>query len=103
MRIILFSAVASLLFALSSVPGMRLASMGSARLLSIEELPEAGDMCERSHSVSKRESLPEQNLFIAFEETPVHAQDNSGTVDVTRPPVRDNRDTAPIYSSRSEE
>ena len=99
MRIILFSAVASLLFALSSVPGMRLASMGSARLLSIEELPEAGDMCERPDSASKRESLPEQNLFSAFKETAVNAQDNGGTVDVTRPPVRDIRDTAPIYSS----
>ena len=99
MRIILFSAGASLLFALSSVPGMRLASMGSARLLSIEELPESGDMCERPDSASKRESLPEQNLFSAFKETAVNAQDNGGTVDVTRPPVRDIRDTAPIYSS----
>jgi 6-phosphogluconolactonase (cycloisomerase 2 family) len=99
MKTIPVLALASLLYAVSSVPGMRLASMGQARLLSIEELPEAGDMCERPDSLAKRASLPEQNLFTAFEETPVYAQDNGGTVDVTRPPVRDIRDTAPIYSS----
>jgi hypothetical protein len=99
MRTIPLLAVASLLYALSTVPGMRLASMGQARLLSIEELPESGDMCERPDSAAKRAALPQQNLFAAFEETPVYAQDNGGTVDITRPPVRDIRDTAPIYSS----
>jgi DNA-binding beta-propeller fold protein YncE len=97
MRITL-AAVASALFALSTVPHARLA-MNSARLLSIEELPETGDMCERPDSVAKRAALPQENLFAAFDVSPVYAQDNGGTVDVTRPPVRDIRDTAPIYSS----
>jgi DNA-binding beta-propeller fold protein YncE len=97
MRITL-AAVASALFALSTVPHARLAT-NSARLLSIEELPETGDLCERPDSVSKRAALPQDNLFAAFDATPVYAQDNGGTVDITRPPVRDIRDTAPIYSS----
>jgi hypothetical protein len=97
MRITL-PAAATALFALSTVPHARLWT-NSARLLSIEELPETGDMCERPDSVSKRAALPQENLFTAFQASPVYAQDNGGTVDVTRPPVRDIRDTAPIYSS----
>jgi hypothetical protein len=92
------TAAASALFALSTVPHARLAT-NSARLLSIEELPETGDMCERPDSAAKRAALPQENLFPAFEVSPVYAQDNGGTVDITRPPVRDIRDTAPIYSS----
>lgn len=97
MRITL-AAAATALFALSTVPPARLAT-NSTRLLSIEELPETGDACERPDSVSKRAALPQDDLFAAFDATPVYAQDNGGTVDVTRPPVRDIRDTAPIYSS----
>ena len=88
-------AIATMLFAASTVQSPRFAT----RLLSIEELPESGDACERPDSAAKRAAQPEQNLFAAFETTPVYAQDNSGSVDVTRPPVRDIRDTAPIYSS----
>ncbi|HEY6345947.1 MAG TPA: hypothetical protein VIY49_31050 [Bryobacteraceae bacterium] len=97
MRITL-AAVATALFALSTVPHARLAT-NSTRLLSIEELSETGDMCERPDSVAKRAALPQENLFAAFDVSPVYAQDNGGTVDVTRPPVRDIRDTAPVYSS----
>jgi DNA-binding beta-propeller fold protein YncE len=87
------------LFGVSTVPQLRL-GMGSARLVSIEELPETGDMCERPVSANaKLTASPDQSLFADFEETPVYAQDSGGTVDVTRPPVRDIRDTAPIYSS----
>jgi len=66
----------------------------SARLISIEEMPEVGASCERPVR-STRES---ENLFSAFNETTVYAQD-AQTVDLTRPPVRDILDTAPIYSS----
>jgi 6-phosphogluconolactonase (cycloisomerase 2 family) len=69
---------------------------GSARLVSIEELPEAGDACER---VPANANSSRRNLFTEFEETSVYAQDSGGTIDVTRPPVRDILDTAPIYSS----
>jgi DNA-binding beta-propeller fold protein YncE len=67
---------------------------GSARLISIEEMPEAGASCERP----VRSTGASENLFSAFSETTVHAQD-AQTVDLTRPPVRDILDTAPIYSS----
>jgi hypothetical protein len=74
--------------------------MGSARLLSIEELPEIGDFCEMpAAKTASRLAAPEENLFSAFRETPVYAQGSGGTVDVRRPPVRDILDTAPIYSS----
>src|SRR6516225_1502852 len=91
--IVLVAAVGAL-FALSTVPAGRV-----PRLVSIEEFAETGDLCERPDSAAKRAALPEENLFAVFEETPVYAQDDSGSVDVTRPPVRDIRDTAPIYSS----
>jgi hypothetical protein len=97
MRITL-PAAATALFALSTVPHARLAT-NSARLVSIGELPETGDACERPDSAAKRAALPQDNLFTAFDVSPVYAQDNGGTVNVTRPPVRDIRDTAPIYSS----
>ena len=71
---------------------------GSARLISIQETPEIGDSCERPVRTSPV-AAPEHSLFEDFGETPVHAQDSGGTVDVTRPPVRDILDTAPIYSS----
>jgi 6-phosphogluconolactonase (cycloisomerase 2 family) len=98
-RLILAGAatVALSLFAVSAVQRLRL---GSARLVSIQEIPEIGDSCYRPSSAeSGRNSSPDQNLFAAFQATPVYAQDNGGTVDVTRPPVRDIRDTAPIFSS----
>jgi len=67
-------------------------------LISIQETPEIGDSCERPVRTSPV-AAPEHSLFEDFGETPVHAQDSGGTVDVTRPPVRDILDTAPIYSS----
>ena len=70
----------------------------SARLLSIQEIPDAGDACYRPPSTRSRLSAASENLFAAFDETPVHAQD-AKAVDITRPPVRDILDTAPIYSS----
>ena len=78
------------LFALSRTERLR-----SARLVSIEELPEVGDACYRPASAESRE----QSLFAEFGATTAYAQDSGGTVDVTRPPVRNISDTAPIYSS----
>jgi DNA-binding beta-propeller fold protein YncE len=77
-----------------------LQQMGSARLVSIEELPEIGDLCEMPATAPSSVAAPEDaNLLSAFRGTPVYAQDSGGTVDVRRPPVRDILDTAPIYSS----
>jgi 6-phosphogluconolactonase (cycloisomerase 2 family) len=84
--------IAAGLFALSRVETWH--DTGSARLVSIAELPEAPDMCYRPAHAS-----PEQSLFAGFAETSAYAQDSAGTVDVTRPPVRNIRDTSPIYSS----
>ena len=85
------------LFGLSA--GRRL-WLGSARLVSIEEIPEIGDACYRPAIADSRLSpSPEESLFSAFEPISVHAQDSGGTLDVTRPPVRQIVDTAPIYSS----
>jgi hypothetical protein len=87
------------LLAFSTVDRTGLRKMGSARLVSIEELPEIGDSCERPATApSSGAAREENNRFSAFRETAVHAQD-SDTVDVRRPPVRDILDTAPIYSS----
>jgi 6-phosphogluconolactonase (cycloisomerase 2 family) len=70
---------------------------GSARLVSVEAIPDDPEACYRD----AREASPSggPNLFAAFGETEVKAQDSGGTVDVDRPPVRTLRDTAPIYSS----
>ena len=65
---------------------------GSARLLSIEQLPDIGEACSRPASGEARE----QSLFAAFEETPVYAAD---TLDLTRPAARTIKDSYPIYSS----
>jgi hypothetical protein len=87
------------LFGLSSVERLWRGTMGSARLVSIEELPDVGDACERPINRDSRAAAHDQSLFSAFEEASVHAQDSGGTVNLTRPPVRDILDTAPIYSS----
>src|SRR5262249_8545517 len=70
---------------------------GKARLISIEEYPADGDSC---YLPAKADN---QSLFAEFESRSVHAQEASPikTIDVTRPPARDIRDTAPIYSSVS--
>ena len=86
------------LFALNE--GLRWGATGSARLVSIEELPETGDACYRPASSDSRLATSRgQSLFAEFGDITVYAQDSGGTVDVTRPPVRDIRDTAPIFSS----
>ena len=70
---------------------------GSPRLVSIEEVKDDPEACYRDSSEPSPTGGP--NLFAAFGAAEVNAQDNGGTVDVDRPPVRMLRDTAPIYSS----
>jgi hypothetical protein len=63
-----------------------------------KEIPDVGDSCYRP-SEDSPDSRPEKNLFVAFETGAVHAQDDQSPIDLMRPPVRDIRDTAPIFSS----
>jgi hypothetical protein len=78
---------------------------GSAQLVSVQDLPDSGEMCyspEPNASLINQATGPaNDNLFATFEETSAHAagEGTGDTVDVTRPPVRTIRDTYPIYSS----
>src|SRR5438034_7274292 len=79
-------------------------SLGSPRLVSIEELPDSGEICAPeppSRNASMIAALEDKNLFAAFRETSVHAAspETGDTADVTRPPIRTIKDTYPIYSS----
>src|SRR5262249_28717531 len=67
-------------------------SMGSARLVSIEHLPDQGNMCASPEQVSAIAALS----FDALKERSVYAAE---TVEVSRLPARMIRDTYPIYSS----
>jgi DNA-binding beta-propeller fold protein YncE len=58
-----------------------------------------GDSCFRPSQDFSVASRQEPSLLAAFQTTPVYAQDNLGTEDVTRPPARNIRDTAPTFSS----
>src|ERR1700686_4340417 len=90
--------VAVLAAGLIGLSGLQRWWLGSARLVSIEEMPDTGDACYRPVSAQSGLSAASENLFSAFEETSVYAQD-AKNVDITRQPVRDILDTAPIYSS----
>jgi 6-phosphogluconolactonase (cycloisomerase 2 family) len=72
---------------------------GSARLVSVEQLPDYAELCAPegvSAIAALRSEFDENSLLGAFKERSVYAAD---TVEVTRPPVRTIRDTYPIYSS----
>ena len=103
-RVIFGAAMAIAMAILGSSGAGRLENpTGSARLVSIEELPDVGDMClwePESANSNGIASLPENNLFAALGERPVYAasQSTGQTVEVTRPPVRYIRDLDPIYS-----
>src|ERR1700676_2878402 len=90
--------VAVLAAGLVGLAGLQRWWLDSRRLVSIEEMPDTGAACYRPVSNQSRLSAASENLFSAFEETPVYAQD-AKNVDITRPPVRDILDSAPIYSS----
>ena len=70
---------------------------GSARLVSIEEIPDQRDACYRP--ISAQPAAEPDNLFSVFDPTPVYAQDSGRTAQNSRPPARQIVDTAPIYSS----
>jgi 6-phosphogluconolactonase (cycloisomerase 2 family) len=73
---------------------------GAPRLISVEEVPDAGESCYRpAGEETPRLSGPDHNLFSDFGEPDVEAQTAPGTVNLDRPPARILRDTAPIYSS----
>ena len=79
-------------------------SLGSPRLVSIEELTDYGEICAPeppSRNASMIAALEDKNLFAAFQQTSVHAAspETGDTAEVTRPPVRTIKDTYPIYSS----
>jgi 6-phosphogluconolactonase (cycloisomerase 2 family) len=78
------------------------APTGYPQLVSVQQLPDYGDICEWPADRSSLTVLQEEaNLFGALRGNSVYAasQDGGTTVDVTRQPVRTIRDTYPIYSS----
>src|SRR5579871_431350 len=85
-------AVAIGAFCLSTVGAPPQPPLGSARLVSMTQMPDVGDSCYRPVAADTRET----SLFDAFEPTEVQAAD---TLDITRPPLRTIKDTYPIYSS----
>ena len=91
------------IFGLSTVERLQ-KNAGSARLVSIKQLPDLGEMClwEPASANSSRTGASQgDNLFAVFQEGPVYAasQDAGRTGDVARPPVRNIRDTDPIYTA----
>src|SRR5579871_555879 len=94
----ILAGVGILALGLFGLAGLQRWWLGSARLVSIEEIPDTGDACYRPVSTQSALGAASENLFSAFEETPVYAQD-AKNVDINRPPVRDILDSAPIYSS----
>lgn len=91
------AAAAVLALALSGMFAAQRLWLGSPQLVSIQEIPEAGESCYRPSEDSGLNSP--KNLFDAFERTPVHAQESVGGEEVMRPPVRHIWDTAPVFSS----
>src|SRR5438094_3696951 len=89
---------------LSFLPMVRDTTSSSARLVSIQELPELAEMCppELPGSISNHVADQQSgNLFSAFQEAPVLAagQDAGNTTELARSPVRSILDKDPIYSS----
>jgi DNA-binding beta-propeller fold protein YncE len=73
--------------------------LGSARLVSIQEFPDVGQMCLPESTLIA--ASPEDNLFASLQQGSVYAasQDPGQTTEVTRhPPLRYIRDLDPIYS-----
>jgi DNA-binding beta-propeller fold protein YncE len=90
-----------------SAPGV---PSGSARLVSIEQLPESFDACAPGEAdagfsmIAAMEAEAANHTrwsFSTLANSSVHAagQNGGGTVEITRPPVRTIRDTYPIFSS----
>ena len=96
-------AVAIGIFCLSALERLE-SPTGSARLISIRELPEVGEMCLPGSYGTDSSLIPElqdNNLFAALRETSVYAagQDTGQATEmIRRPPVRYLRDLDPTYS-----
>src|SRR5213593_5043224 len=101
-RLVLISSIALGIGTLSTLREIRETVTGSARLVSIQETTDVGEMCGwEPVSSSQLTSLEDRNLFAALRDAPVLAasQDLGATIDVARPPVRNILDTDPIYSA----
>ncbi len=76
-------------------------STGSAKLISIQEFPDYGEMClwePPSAIPNPMAGLETSNLFAAFEPTTVYAApQDSTTTELARPPLRIALDTDPGY------
>ena len=97
-------AIAIGIFCLSTIERLENPT-GSARLVSIQQFPDVGEMCLTEETagsdLNPAAGLPENNLFAALRETSVYAagQDAGQTTEVIRrPPLRYARDLDPIYS-----
>jgi DNA-binding beta-propeller fold protein YncE len=102
-RIVALAAVLTLgIFCLSGIERPATGSdpdVGSARLVSVEQLPDYSELCapEEASAIATLSAEFEENSWLgAFKEKSVYAAD---TIDVTRPAVRAIYDTYPIYSS----
>jgi hypothetical protein len=72
-------------------------SIGSARFVPIQELPEYSHSCDRPTELT---TAPEQSQFSTFKETPVCAQDcKAESEDLNPSAVRNIWDGAPIFGS----
>src|SRR6267142_5622809 len=71
-------------------------STGSARLVSIEQLPDVADSCPAVPVSAMATLSAEFEASGLLADARVYA---ATTMDITRPPVRTIRDTYPIYSS----
>jgi len=91
------------IFYLSGVPPAHESATGSARLVSIRELPDLAEMClwePAGANANGTAALHENNLFAAFQTSAYAASQEAGlTGEVTRPPLRNIRDTDPIYTA----
>jgi DNA-binding beta-propeller fold protein YncE len=93
--------VALMVLAARTVQSYHRRPIGSPKLVSIEEV--TGDTCTGSDSDEDSkvaQTSPRGDWLNALDERPVYAADSqASTVTLTRPPVRDILDTAPIYTS----
>ncbi len=74
---------------------------GSPQLVSVQQLPDYGEICQWPDVDPNLAATQKENLFAALQQRPVYAASQNGgqTGDITRPPTRTIRDTDPIYSS----
>jgi len=93
--------ITAIAFVWSGIRGLRSQpaswpSTGSARLVSVERLPETADLCSSMpvSAIAMQSAEFDRDGFLG--DSKVYAAE---TVDVSRPPVRTIRDTYPIYSS----